>query len=65
MAVSTISPAGRAGVTSMAPFSGCLTVTLYFVFGAGLDGLGAGFSGVGLVKAGGGGQEFYVTAYKK
>ena len=59
-------PAGRAGVTSIAPFAGCVTVILYFVFGVGLDGLGAGFSGVGLVKAGGGGErEFYVTAYKK
>ena len=74
----------------MAPFAGWVTVTLYFVFGVGLDGLGlggglglglgfgcgvglglggfefpcSGFSGGGLVKSGGG-QEFYVIAYKK
>lgn len=44
-------------------------VTLYFVTGVGLDGLGLGFpcpgfSDGGLVKSGGG-QEFYVIAYKK
>ena len=55
----------------MVPFAGWVTVTLYFVFGVGLDGLGlgfpcSGFSGGGLVKSrGGGGQEFYVIAYKK
>ena len=57
----------------MVPFAGWVTVTLYFVFGVGLDGLGlggfwfpcSGFSGGGLVKSGGGGQEFYVIVYTK
>ena len=56
----------------MVPFAGWVTVTLYFVFGVG-GGLGLGgfwfpcpgFSDGGLVKSGGGGQEFYVIAYKK
>lgn len=53
----------------MVPFAGCVTVTLYFVTGVGLDGLGLegglglggfgfpcpGFSDGGLVKLGGGG----------
>lgn len=58
----------------MVPFAGWVTVTLYFVFGVGLDGLGlgvglglglggvgfpcSGFSGGGLVKSGGGGRSF-------
>ena len=67
--LSAIPSAGRADTTSMVPFAGWVTVTLYFVFGVGLDGLGlgfpcSGFSGGGLVKSGGG-QEFYVIAYKK
>lgn len=55
----------------MVPFAGWVTVTLYFVFGVGgglgLGGFGfpcPGFSDGGLVKSGGG-QEFYVIAYKK
>ena len=71
--LSTFPSAGRAGLTSMLPFAGCVTVTLYFVTGVGFDGLGLGefgfpcpgFSDGGLVKSGGGGQEFYVIAYKK
>ena len=52
----------------MVPFAGWVTVTLYFVFGVGLDGLGLGGFGLGgfgfpcpgfsdgeLVKSGGGG----------
>ena len=59
----------------MAPFAGWVMVTLYFVFGVGLDGLGLGsgcgvgfpcfgFSGGGLVKSGGGGgglQGFFLN----
>ena len=61
--LSTFPSAGRAGLTSILPFAGWVTVTLYFVFGVGLDGLGLGgfgfpcpgFSDGGLVKLGGGG----------
>ena len=58
----------------MVPFAGCVMVTLYFVTGVGLVGLGLGgfwfpcpgLSDGGLVKSGGGGeQDFYVIAYKK
>ena len=52
----------------MVPFAGWGTVTLYFVAGVGLDGLGLGgfgfpcprFSGGGLVKSGGGGSRSFM-----
>ena len=67
--LSTFPSVVRAGLTSMVPFAGWVTVTLYFVFGVGLDGLGlgvglglgfpcSGFSDGGLVKSGGGGRSF-------
>ena len=61
----TFPSAGRAGLTSILPFAGWVTVTLYFVFGVG-GGLGLGgfwfpcpgFSDGGLVKSGGGSRSF-------
>ena len=49
----------------MVPFADCVTVTLYFVTGVGLDGLGLGFpcpgfSDGGLVKSGGGGSRSFM-----
>ena len=55
----------------MVPFAGWVTVTLYFVFGVGLDGLGlgfpcSGFSGGGLSGFGAGfvnGASYFKWAY--